>query len=212
MAPLSAEWPKPLLPVLNRPVIDHQLALMRSVGVREVVVVVKEGAAELHAHLGDGAAHGVPIRYAEQTAPQGIAHAVLAAEPLVGDRASLLMLGDIYFGLLQAYHGDALDYDEDSRLTWARIPHFFSTPYYVYQYATCFASSAQLIKQMSGSGSTAASRADAVRRYLDLLRAGGSDHPMTLLQQAGVDLSKPEAVQAVVEQLDTLVTELEKSV
>jgi dTDP-glucose pyrophosphorylase len=97
MAPLSAEWPKPLLPVLNRPVVDHQLALMRSVGVREVVVVVKEGAAELRAHLGDGAAHGVYVRYAEQTAPQGIAHAVLAAEPLVGDRALLLMLGDIYF-------------------------------------------------------------------------------------------------------------------
>ena len=54
-------------------------------------------------------------------------------------------LGEIYFSLLQTYHGDALDYDEASRATWARIPHFFSTPYYVYQYATCFASSAQLI-------------------------------------------------------------------
>ena len=60
------------------------------------------------------------------------------------------MLGEIYFDLLKAYHGDALDYDELSRVTWARIPHFFSTPYYVYQYATCFASSAQLMKQLTG--------------------------------------------------------------
>ncbi len=60
------------------------------------------------------------------------------------------VLGDIYFGLLQAYHGDALDYDAQSRVTWARIPHFYSTPYYVYQYATCFASSAQLMKQLTG--------------------------------------------------------------
>ena len=62
-------------------------------------------------------------------------------------------LGEIYFGLLKAYHGDAIDYDELSRVTWARIPHFYSTPYYVYQYATCFASSAQLMQQLtSGLG------------------------------------------------------------
>ena len=58
----------------------------------------------------------------------------------------------------------------------------------------------------------AAERGAAVERYLTLLRAGGSDHPMTLLQRAGVDLSKPETVQAVVDQLDVLVTELEKAV
>src|SRR5207302_4670635 len=105
-------------------------------------------------------------------------------------------LGEIYFDLLKAYHGDALAYDEFSRITWARIPHFYSTPYYVYQYATCFASSAQLMKQI-GSGSDR-DRAAAVDRYLTLLRAGGSDHPMTLLQRAGVDLSQPEPVRAVV--------------
>ena len=59
------------------------------------------------------------------------------------------VLGEIYFDLLKAYHGDAIDYDELSRVTWARIPHFYSTPYYVYQYATCFASSAQLMKQLT---------------------------------------------------------------
>jgi oligoendopeptidase F len=117
------------------------------------------------------------------------------------------VLAEIYFSLLQSYHGDAIDYDEQSRLTWARIPHFFSTPYYVYQYATCFASSAQLMKELT-TGPEAARR-DAIDRYLTLLRSGGSDHPMTLLQRAGVDLSQPEPVRAVVEQLDTLVSELE---
>src|SRR4029453_5301913 len=42
-------------------------------------------------------------------------------------------LGEIYFDLLKSYYGDALDYDEQSRLTWARTPHFYSTPYYEYQ-------------------------------------------------------------------------------
>jgi len=119
-------------------------------------------------------------------------------------------LGEIYFNLLKAYHGDALDYDELSRTTWARIPHFFSTPYYVYQYATCFASSAQLMKQLTSG--TDADRAEAIDRYLTLLKSGGSDHPMTLLQRAGVDLSRPETVRAVVDQLDSLVTQLERAI
>ena len=116
-------------------------------------------------------------------------------------------LGEIYFNLLKAYYGDAIDYDELSRVTWARIPHFYSTPYYVYQYATCFASSAELMKQLT-MGSDAA-RAAAVDRYLTLLKSGGSDHPMALLKKAGVDLSRPETVRAVVDQLDSLVTRLE---
>jgi oligoendopeptidase F len=119
-------------------------------------------------------------------------------------------LGEIYFGLLKAYHGDAIDYDERSRATWARIPHFFGSPYYVYQYATCFASSAELMSQISSGSDT--DRAAAVDRYLTLLKAGGSDHPMTLLKRAGVDLTKPTTVRAVADQLDSLVTELERAV
>ena len=119
-------------------------------------------------------------------------------------------LADIYFGLLKAYHGDALDYDELSRVTWARIPHFYSTPYYVYQYATCFASSAELMQQLSSE--TEAGRTAAVERYLTLLKSGGSDHPMALLKRAGVDLSRPETVRAVVDQLDRLVTQLETAI
>jgi oligoendopeptidase F len=116
-------------------------------------------------------------------------------------------LNAIYSGLLREYYGDVLDEEEMSRLTWARIPHFFSTPYYVYQYATCFASTARLMQAIRGSDP--ATRAAGVERYLSLLRAGGSDYPMTLLARAGVDLSQPDTVRAVTTELDTLVTRLE---
>jgi oligoendopeptidase F len=116
-------------------------------------------------------------------------------------------LSGIYSRLLGEYWGDALSPDARAQHTWARIPHFFQSPYYVYQYATCFASTAKLMEAISGGDRPAAS--DAVRRYLDLLRAGGSDHPMQLLQRAGVDLSRPETVRAVVSQLDVLVGRLE---
>jgi oligoendopeptidase F len=120
------------------------------------------------------------------------------------------VLNETYMDLFKAYHGDGLDYDDATRFTWARIPHFYSTPYYVYQYATCFASSARMIRALTDG--SAEERASAVERYLTLLKSGGSDHPMTLLARAGIDLSRPETVQAVVSQLDGLVTELERAI
>ena len=116
-------------------------------------------------------------------------------------------LNAIYGRLLEEYWGDALTPDSRAQLTWARIPHFYQSPYYVYQYATCFASTAALMREIH-SGEETRHRA-AVDRYLDLLRAGGSDYPMDLLARAGVDLRQPETVRAVVEQLDDLVTRLE---
>jgi oligoendopeptidase F len=116
-------------------------------------------------------------------------------------------LNAIYSSLLNAYYGDVIDPEEASRLTWARIPHFFSTPYYVYQYATCFASTARLMQGIRSQDP--GERQDAVDRYLNLLRAGGSDYPMNLLARAGVDLSQPDTVRAVATELDFLVGRLE---
>ena len=116
-------------------------------------------------------------------------------------------LSAIYTGLLRDYFGDVLDDEPISRVTWARIPHFFSTPYYVYQYATCFASTARLMQDLRSRD--AGVRDAGVDRYLNLLRAGGSDYPMKLLARAGVDLSQPDTVRAVATELDALVSKLE---
>jgi oligoendopeptidase F len=116
------------------------------------------------------------------------------------------ILTDTYTQLLKDYYGDAIDMNPFTGITWSRIPHFFNSPYYVYQYATCFASAAKIAKQIMAGGPDA----DAARtRFLDLLRSGGSDYPMELLRKAGVDLSQPDTVRAVVDQLDDLVTRLE---
>jgi oligoendopeptidase F len=116
-------------------------------------------------------------------------------------------LNDIYAGLVRDYYGDVIDHEPLSQVTWARIPHFFNAPYYVYQYATCFASTARLMQDIrSADGSVAQA---GVGRYLELLRAGGSDYPMRLLARAGVDLSRPDTVRAVSAELDMLVGRLE---
>jgi oligoendopeptidase F len=116
-------------------------------------------------------------------------------------------LRTIYATLLRDYYGDVIDHEPLSDVTWARIPHFFSTPYYVYQYATCFASTARLMQGIRATDPS--SRQDAVERYLTLLSAGGSAYPMDLLARAGVDLSQPDTVKAVATELDALVSKLE---
>jgi oligoendopeptidase F len=117
------------------------------------------------------------------------------------------VLNGIYADLLRDYYGDVIDTEPLSQVTWARIPHFFSTPYYVYQYATCFASTARLMQDLRSSDRARAG--EAVDRYLSLLKAGGSDYPMNLLARAGVDLSQPDTVRAVSDELAMLVGRLE---
>jgi oligoendopeptidase F len=116
-------------------------------------------------------------------------------------------LTGIYTNLLKDYYGDALDVNPLTGITWARIPHFFNSPYYVYQYATCFASAARLAQEIMQG--TDVEQRHACERYLTLLRSGGNDYPMEQLKKAGVDLSQPDTVGAVVKQLSDLVSRLE---
>jgi oligoendopeptidase F len=118
------------------------------------------------------------------------------------------ILTKTYTQLLSDYYGDAVDLNDLTGVTWARIPHFYNSPYYVYQYATCFASAAKLAKEITTGDEP--SRNEARERYLTLLRSGGSDHPMEQLKRAGVDLGQSDTIRAIIEQLDGLVTRLEE--
>jgi oligoendopeptidase F len=117
------------------------------------------------------------------------------------------VLNKLYAELLKEYWGDALTVDDFYKFTWARISHFFDTPYYVFQYATCFASSAQLYDAMTTGAPD--SRKAATERYLALLKSGGNDHPMAQLKKAGVDLTQRAPIQAVIVQMDRLVSQME---
>jgi oligoendopeptidase F len=123
-------------------------------------------------------------------------------QPITSDGLKTLL-----FMIDDEYYGDGVEMDDLYGALWARISHFFEVPFYVYKYATCYATSAQLYKEMKSDNKKV--RQDAMERYMTLLKSGGNDYPMEQLKKAGVDLSKPVAFQAVVEQLDDLVTQLE---
>ncbi len=124
------------------------------------------------------------------------------------------VLSGIMDKLFKEYFGDTLAMDELQKIVWARIPHFFNSPYYVYQYATSFASSANLYERITDTKYSEKEREEAKQKYLQLLKSGGNDHPMNQLKKAGVDLEKEESFTAVAIEfnrlLDLLEAELKK--
>jgi len=112
-----------------------------------------------------------------------------------------------YLELTRKYYGHdrgVLRVDDYIQNEWSLIPHFFRN-YYVFQYSTgMIASMALAEKALAGK--------DGVERYLDLLKAGGSDYPLTLLKKAGVDMLTPEPAQAAFKNIENLLNEEEKIV
>jgi len=93
---LTRTLPKPLLPILGRPLVLWQLEALRALGVRETVLVVGHLADEIRSAVGDGKSHGVAVSYARQEEPLGIAHALACAAPRL-TRPFLCLLGDVFF-------------------------------------------------------------------------------------------------------------------
>ena len=120
------------------------------------------------------------------------------------------VLSGIMDNLFKEYFGDTITMDELQKIIWARIPHFFNSPYYVYQYATSFASSANLYDRITNEKYSVEERESAKEAYLTLLKSGGNDHPMSQLKKAGVDLEKEESFHAVAVEFDRLLDILEE--
>ena len=90
LRPLTLSLPKPVVPVVDRPFLRHQLDLLAGAGVRDVVFSVAYRPERVEAVFGDGRAFGVTIRYAVEDTPLGTGGAVrnaLAAARRPHDRA-----------------------------------------------------------------------------------------------------------------------------
>ena len=119
-----------------------------------------------------------------------------------GQTLTLESLNELYADLQRVYVPGTV-IDEHVPLTWARVPHFYRA-FYVYQYATGVSSAIAVARLIRDGGKESADR------YLGMLRAGGSDYPLSLLQKAGVDLTTPEPVRAALREYDRLIGEMEE--
>jgi oligoendopeptidase F len=121
-------------------------------------------------------------------------------EPITGDA-----LATLYFDITKRYYGHdegVTVVDDYIAHEWSYIPHFYRD-FYVFQYATSFTASAALAeKVMSGD-------AEARRRYLEFISSGGSDYPIELLKDAGVDMTSDEPLELTMQAMTRVMDEME---
>ena len=94
LRPMTANQPKPLLPVVNRPIMEHVLRLLKKHGFEETVVTVQFLAALVRNYFGDGEDVGMSLQYATEEMPLGTAGSVKNAEDALNDDSFLVISGD----------------------------------------------------------------------------------------------------------------------
>jgi glucose-1-phosphate thymidylyltransferase len=128
LRPITYTSAKQLLPVANKPVLFYGLEAVGDAGLTDVGIVVGDTAEEIKAAVGDGAAFGLDVTYIHQSAPLGLAHAVLTARDFLGDEDFVMYLGDNFIvggitGLVSEFR--ALRPDAQILLTRVSDPRAF---------------------------------------------------------------------------------------
>src|ERR1044071_5327021 len=91
----AGNLPKPMVPLLDRPILDYQLDLCRIHGYRRVLLLVHYGHEVIEAHVGNGARYGLNVEYAVEPTPRGTAGALRDALPRLAG-TFLVLYGDTY--------------------------------------------------------------------------------------------------------------------
>ncbi|MFP4436562.1 MAG: sugar phosphate nucleotidyltransferase [Chloroflexaceae bacterium] len=120
LRPLTCNTPKPMIPLLNQPFIEHMLLRLREQGITEVILAVQYLADRFQAALGDGSRLGLKVHIVEEPAPRGTAGAVKHVEHLL-DGTTFVFNGDVLTDLdLQAML--AFHQEKGSKLTISLTP------------------------------------------------------------------------------------------
>ena len=93
LMPLTVSRPKPMAPIVGRPVMEHILNLLKRHGITDVVVTVQYMASAIEDYFGDGSQFGMRISYSREEVPLGTAGSVKNAEDLL-DEPFLVISGD----------------------------------------------------------------------------------------------------------------------
>lgn len=94
LRPLTIRRPKPLIPICNRPVMEHLLALLKRHGIRDVVTTIHYLGEDIQNYFGDGSDFDMSIAYSIEDSPLGTAGSVKRAEHLLANERFLIVSGD----------------------------------------------------------------------------------------------------------------------
>ena len=95
LKPLTINRPKPMVPVANRPIMEHIVELLRGHGITDLISILYFQPEHITAHFGDGSAFGVKMRYVTADADYGTAGAVRNADQLIGEEPCIVISGDV---------------------------------------------------------------------------------------------------------------------
>jgi glucose-1-phosphate thymidylyltransferase len=124
LRPITHTSAKQLLPIANKPVLFYGLEALRDAGITDVGMVVGATAAEIRAAVGDGSAFGLQVTYLHQTAPLGLAHAILIARDYLADAPFVLYLGDNFIvGGISALTDSFREACPDAQILLTRVPN-----------------------------------------------------------------------------------------
>lgn len=112
-------------------------------------------------------------------------------------------LSNTYYNLNKKYHGDCVISDEQIRLEWARIPHFYND-FYVYKYATGYSIACKIVFDIINN------KENALKSYLDLLKSGGKDFPLNALKQVGIDILNDDTIDKALDLYETTINEFNR--
>ncbi len=113
-------------------------------------------------------------------------------------------LCDLYDNINRKYYGANVEYDEEIKYEWERIPHFYYN-FYVYQYSTSFCASVTIAERLLKDPSY-------VEKYIDFLSSGCSDTPLNLLKKVDVDMETSEPIENAIEIMSKVMDEFEEIV
>jgi oligoendopeptidase F len=121
-----------------------------------------------------------------------------------GEGMSGRRFAEVYYDLLRRYHGPDMIIPENLAHEWSLISHFFRSDfYYVFQYATSISAGTWFANSILNGGPAERDN------FLNVLRAGGSDYPVAILQKAGLDMTKPDPYRDFVGEFSAIMDQIE---
>lgn len=121
-----------------------------------------------------------------------------SGKPLTAD-----LINKTYYEKVLRYFGDGVVCEPEIALEWARIPHFYMN-FYVYKYATSISAASMIVKRIEEEGEP------YIRQYIEFLKCGDNRSPLDELLLAGIDMTRPEVIDAAINTFSEAVAEFKR--
>ena len=120
-----------------------------------------------------------------------------------GESLTEELISNTYYEINKKYFGEDVISDDEIKVEWARIPHFY-TSFYVFKYATGISAAAKI------AGDILEKKEGALENYIEFLSSGGSDYPLEILKKVGIDMANDDTIDKALDMFKNTLEEFKK--